>query len=69
VKENRDTRLIGGWMGHKIGLNEVEKTKLFTLPGLELRPVGQSLYRLRTVLAEMDVGNLLDDRDVNANII
>jgi hypothetical protein len=43
---------IGGWVGPITGLDDVEKTEILTLPGLELRPLGhpsrsQSLYRLR----------------------
>jgi hypothetical protein len=43
--------LEGGWMGHRAGLDDVEK-KFLTLLGLELRLLGrparsQSLYRLR----------------------
>jgi hypothetical protein len=39
-------------VGPKAGLDDVEKRKFLTLPGLELRPLGrpariQSLYRLR----------------------
>jgi hypothetical protein len=46
------THWIGGWVGPRAGLDVVEKKKLLTLPGLELRPLGrpvrsQSLYRLR----------------------
>jgi hypothetical protein len=42
----------GGWVGPRAGLDEMEKWKFLTLPGLELRPLGrparnQSLYRLR----------------------
>jgi hypothetical protein len=42
---------IGGWVGHRVGLDDVEKRTFLTLPGLELRPLGrparsQSLYRL-----------------------
>jgi hypothetical protein len=45
------TRWIGGWVIPRRGLDDVEKSKLLTLPGLELRPLGrparsQSLYRL-----------------------
>jgi hypothetical protein len=41
-------RSSGGWVGPRAGL-DVEKRKFFTLPGLELRPLGdpahgQSLY-------------------------
>jgi hypothetical protein len=46
------THWIGGWVGPRAGLDDVEKRKFLTLPGLELRPLGlparsQSLYRLR----------------------
>jgi hypothetical protein len=40
---------IGGWVDLRDGLDDVEKRKFWTLPGLELRPLGrtarsQSLY-------------------------
>jgi hypothetical protein len=46
------THWIGDWVDPRIGLDDVEKRKFFTLPGLKLRPLGrparnQSLYRLR----------------------
>jgi hypothetical protein len=34
------THWIGGWVGHRAGLDDVEKRKFLTLPGLELRPPG-----------------------------
>jgi hypothetical protein len=42
---------IGGWVDHRASLDDVEKRKFLTLPGLELRPLGRparspSLYRL-----------------------
>jgi hypothetical protein len=45
------THWIGGWVGPRIGLDDVEKRETLPLPGLELRPLGrparrQSLYRL-----------------------
>jgi hypothetical protein len=45
------THWIGGWLGSREGLNDVEKRKFLTLTGLELRPLrrparSQSLYRL-----------------------
>jgi hypothetical protein len=45
------THWIGGWVGPRVGLDDVEKRKLLTLTGFELRPLGrptrnQSLYRL-----------------------
>jgi hypothetical protein len=32
----RGTHWIGGWLGHRTGLDDVEKRKFLTLPGLEL---------------------------------
>jgi hypothetical protein len=48
----RGTHWIGGWVGHRAGLDDVEKRKFLTLPGLEVRPLGRparspSLHRLR----------------------
>jgi hypothetical protein len=45
------THSRGGWVDPRVGLDDVEKEKFFTLPGLELGPLGrparsQSLYRL-----------------------
>jgi hypothetical protein len=42
---------IGGWVGSRAGLDDVDKRKLLTPPGLEFRPLGrparsQLLYRL-----------------------
>jgi hypothetical protein len=50
-KELPGTHWIGGWVGSRVGLDDVEKRKILTLPGFELRPLGlparsQSLYRL-----------------------
>jgi hypothetical protein len=41
-----------GWVGPRAGLDNMEKRKFLTLPGLELRPLGrparsQSVYPLR----------------------
>jgi hypothetical protein len=33
------TQWIGGWVGPRAGLDDVEKRKFLTLPGLELRPL------------------------------
>jgi hypothetical protein len=46
------TYWLGGLVGPRTGVNDVEKKKFLTLPGLELQPLGgparsQSLYRLR----------------------
>jgi hypothetical protein len=35
------THWIGGWVGRRTGLEDMERTILF-LPGLELRPLGRS---------------------------
>jgi hypothetical protein len=50
-KEPPSIHWIGGWVNPRAGLDDAEK-KFFTLPGLELQPLGhparkQSLYRLR----------------------
>jgi hypothetical protein len=49
----RGTHWVGGWVDPRAGLDDMEKRKFFTLPGLELRflgppPRSQSLYRLNT---------------------
>jgi hypothetical protein len=46
------THWIGSWVGPRAGLDNVEKRKFLTLPGLVLWPLScparsQSLYRLR----------------------
>jgi hypothetical protein len=33
------THWIGGWVGPRAGLDDVEKRKFLSLPGLELRPL------------------------------
>jgi hypothetical protein len=44
------THWIGGWVGPKAGVDDTEKWKFLTSPGIELRPLcpasSQSLYRL-----------------------
>jgi hypothetical protein len=45
------THWIGGWVDPRASLDDVEKKKFLTFPGLELRQLGrparsQSLYRL-----------------------
>jgi hypothetical protein len=51
-KEPPGTHWIEGWVDPRAGLDDMEKRKFLTVPGLELRPRGrparsQSLYRLR----------------------
>jgi hypothetical protein len=46
------THWIGGWVGPRTGLDDMEKRKSLPLLGLELRSLGrpvrrQSIYRLR----------------------
>jgi hypothetical protein len=52
VERAPGTHWIGGWVGHRASLDNVEKRKFSTVPELEFRPLGrrarnQSLYRLR----------------------
>jgi hypothetical protein len=35
------THCIGGWVDPRTGLDDFEKRKFLTLPGLELRPLGR----------------------------
>jgi hypothetical protein len=35
------THWIGGWVDFRAGLDDLEKRKFLTLPGLELRPLGR----------------------------
>jgi hypothetical protein len=35
------THWIGGWADLRAGLDDLEKRKFLTLPGLELRPLGR----------------------------
>jgi hypothetical protein len=49
------TNLVGGWVGPRADLDDVEKRKFLTIPGLELRTLSsparsQSLYRLPFVI-------------------
>jgi hypothetical protein len=51
-KRANGTHWIGSWVDPRAGLDDVEKRKFSTLPGLELQTLGrrtssQSLYRLR----------------------
>jgi hypothetical protein len=51
VERAYGTHWIGGWMDPRAGLDDMEKRKFLTLPGLELRLLSrparsQSLYRL-----------------------
>jgi hypothetical protein len=49
---------IGGEVGPRAGLDDVEKRKFLILPGLELRPLGRptlrwSLYRLHRIVSRL----------------
>jgi hypothetical protein len=55
------THWVGGWVGPRADLDDVEKTKFLTLPGLELRTLGcaarsQALYRLRYPGSRLSIG-------------
>jgi hypothetical protein len=39
------THWIGGWVGPRAGLDDVEKRKFLTVPGLELRPLSRLAHR------------------------
>jgi hypothetical protein len=46
------THWIGGWVGPRAGMDDVERRRILSLSGLELRPLdpearGQSVCRLR----------------------
>jgi hypothetical protein len=43
----RGTLWIGGWVGLRAGLDDVENQKFLTLPGLELRPLGRAAHSHR----------------------
>jgi hypothetical protein len=45
----RRTHWIGGWVGPRAGLDDVERRKFLTLPGLELR----LLSRIPTMLSRL----------------
>jgi hypothetical protein len=50
-KEPPGTHWVGGWVGPRVGVHDVEKRKFLTPPGLELRLLGsparsQSLNQL-----------------------
>jgi hypothetical protein len=40
-ERTRDTHSIGGWAGPTAGVDDLEKLKLLTLPGLEFRPLSR----------------------------
>jgi hypothetical protein len=52
-KEPRVPIVIGGWVGPRAGLDDVEKRKFLNVLGVDLRPLGHParsqslLYRLR----------------------
>jgi hypothetical protein len=37
----RGTHWMGGWVALRAGLDDLEKRKFLTLPGLEIRPLGR----------------------------
>jgi hypothetical protein len=48
------THWIGGWVDPRVGLDDFEKRKFLTLPGLKLRPAcSQSLFRLYFLLRKI----------------
>jgi hypothetical protein len=58
VERALDTHWIGGWVDPRTGLDNVEKRKFLTVPGLQLRPLcrpayNQSLSRLMEGLGQL----------------
>jgi hypothetical protein len=58
------THWIGGWVGPRSGMDDVEKRKFLKLPGLELRHLGrparsQSLYRLSYPGSRLPYNNVI----------
>jgi hypothetical protein len=61
VENSPCTYWIGGWVDPRVGLEDVEKRKFLTVPGLEFRPLGrparsQSLYQLRYPSSKLSHG-------------
>jgi hypothetical protein len=59
-KRTPGTHCIVDWVCPRAGLDDVEKKKFLTVPGLELRPLGrparsQLLYRLRCRLPQFEI--------------
>jgi hypothetical protein len=49
---------IGSWMDPRAGLDDVEKRKFLTLPGLKLRPLGRPAHSEATNLVSVTRGRL-----------
>jgi hypothetical protein len=68
------TLWIGGGVDPRAGLDDLEKRKFLTLPGLELRPLGrparsQSLYRLRYHGSYVNGGQCYQERTSDNKIL
>jgi hypothetical protein len=66
------TRWIGGWVDPRVGLDDVEKWKFLTPPGLELRPLSrpassQSLYRVRYRGSPIVLGKMINIHKILSN--
>jgi hypothetical protein len=60
------THWIGGWVGPRTGLDDVEKRKLLTLPGLALRPLGYPAHSQSLIPTTLSL--LLDMSNVYVEI-
>jgi hypothetical protein len=52
------THWAGGWVGPRTGLDDVEKRKFLTLPGLELRPLSHpacSQFAIPNMLSRLPI--------------
>jgi hypothetical protein len=47
------THWIGGWVNPRANLDDVEKKKILTLPGLELRLLGRPARSIPTTLSRL----------------
>jgi hypothetical protein len=72
--KNPGTHWIGGWVGPRVGLDDMQKRKFLTVTGLELqllgRPSGsQSLYRLRYLGSYTNQGMIQKPLNLQYNIL
>jgi hypothetical protein len=62
VERAPGTHWIGGWVGSRSGLDDVEKRQFLTLPGLEIQPVS-SRYTDYAIAATSVLRTLLSSGD------
>jgi hypothetical protein len=52
---------MGGWVNPRAGLDDVEKRKFLTLPGLEFRPLGRPARKLKEDWNEIREGRIKEE--------